>query len=324
MQSGQVNQILEERRNFEESFDNLRSQLEVLQSEKLELSQMIRERESSLQPAQLQPHLQQAMSNNNSAQTGDNSPHMMQQHHFMAFQQNSNNQNQFSDANINSNNDLKRQIDALNRQVYEASKRQESLQMVETNLIEKLDKKELENLELKEGLFEMKQENQMKTEVISKAQKIIERLTSKSESDDNVMKRLNEENESHKREINEKQKVVQMLNEQLNQVQAKQSHNQVVMQDTMAKELEDVRNAVREYQLELANEKSNFMAQVATLETQLNASQEEKELFANETSRREDQARAKVASAEAEVVHMQERLKKQEDLTSEVREELKK
>ena len=80
--------------------------------------------------------------------------------------------------------------------------------MVETNLIEKLDKKELENMELKEGLFEMKQENQMKTEVISKAQKIIERLTSKSESDDNVMKRLNEDNESHKREINEKQKVV--------------------------------------------------------------------------------------------------------------------
>ena len=45
------------------------------------------------------------------------------------------------------------------------------------------------------------------------------------------------------------------------------------MQDTMAKELEDVRNAVREYQLELANEKSNYMAQIASLETQLNASQ---------------------------------------------------
>lgn len=31
--------------------------------------------------------------------------------------------------------------------------------MVETNLLEKLDKKELENLELRDGLFEMKQEN---------------------------------------------------------------------------------------------------------------------------------------------------------------------
>ena len=44
----------------------------------------------------------------------------------------------------------------------------------------------------------------MKTEVISKAQKIIERLTSKSESDENVMKRLNEDNEGLKREMNEK------------------------------------------------------------------------------------------------------------------------
>ena len=52
--------------------------------------------------------------------------------------------------------------------------------MVEANLIEKLDKKELENLELKEGLLEVKQENEMKAEVISKAQKIIERLTAKS------------------------------------------------------------------------------------------------------------------------------------------------
>ena len=43
--------------------------------------------------------------------------------------------------------------------------------MVETNLLEKLDRKELENLELKDGFFELKQENQMKSEVISKAQK---------------------------------------------------------------------------------------------------------------------------------------------------------
>lgn len=48
----------------------------------------------------------------------------------------------------------------------------------------------------------------MKAEVIAKAQKIIERLTSKSESDENIMKRLNEESENHKREVNEKQKVV--------------------------------------------------------------------------------------------------------------------
>lgn len=41
--------------------------------------------------------------------------------------------------------------------------------MVESNLIEKLDRKELENLELKEGLCELKQENQLKSDVITKA-----------------------------------------------------------------------------------------------------------------------------------------------------------
>ena len=74
----------------------------------------------------------------------------------------------------------------------------------------------------------------MKSEVISKAQKIIQRLTGKSESDENVLKRLNEENDQHKQELSEKQKVIQMLNEQLGQVSAKQSHDHVLMQETMA------------------------------------------------------------------------------------------
>ena len=80
--------------------------------------------------------------------------------------------------------------------------------MVETNLLEKLDRKELENLELKDGFFELKQENQMKSEVISKAQKIIEKLTYKSESDEKIMKRLNDEGEGLKREIFEKNKML--------------------------------------------------------------------------------------------------------------------
>jgi hypothetical protein len=92
--------------------------------------------------------------------------------------------------------------------VYEATKRSESLQMVETNLLEKLDRKELENLELKDGFFELKQENQMKSDVISKAQKIIEKLTSKSDSDEKIMKRLNDECEGFKRDISEKNKML--------------------------------------------------------------------------------------------------------------------
>ena len=85
--------------------------------------------------------------------------------------------------------------------------------MVETTLLEKLDRKELENLELKEGLLELKQENQMKGDVIAKAQKIIERLTSKSDSDESVLKRMNDDNERAKREGVEAQRVIHLLNE---------------------------------------------------------------------------------------------------------------
>jgi len=53
----------------------------------------------------------------------------------------------------------------------------------------------------------------MKGEVIAKAQKIIERLTAKSDSDERVLHRLNEESECYKRELGEKQKVVSMLND---------------------------------------------------------------------------------------------------------------
>ena len=47
-----MSQFLEERRNIDESFENLRSQFEVLQSEKLELSQMVRDRENAMGPMQ--------------------------------------------------------------------------------------------------------------------------------------------------------------------------------------------------------------------------------------------------------------------------------
>ena len=50
-------------------------------------------------------------------------------------------------------------------------------------------------MDLKEGLSEVSKENEMKSDVISKAQKIIERLTLKSGSDDNVLHRLNDEKE---------------------------------------------------------------------------------------------------------------------------------
>ena len=49
-QNNQISQFLEERRTFEDSFNQLRSQFELLSAEKLELSQLVRERESALGP----------------------------------------------------------------------------------------------------------------------------------------------------------------------------------------------------------------------------------------------------------------------------------
>ena len=117
---------------------------------------MIRERESSLAPNLLQ----QAMLGNQSAQQIP--PLQQTQSSIRSYQQPAfiqrSHSNNFS-ASSGMRNELKQQIESLNRQAYEASKRQESLKAVETNLLEKLDRKELENLELKEGLFELKQEN---------------------------------------------------------------------------------------------------------------------------------------------------------------------
>ena len=44
----------------------------------------------------------------------------------------------------------------------------------------------------------------MKGDVIAKAQKIIERISAKSETDELTLKKLNEEKASHKREVGEK------------------------------------------------------------------------------------------------------------------------
>ena len=102
--------------------------------------------------------------------------------------------------------------------------------------------------------------------MIAKAQKIIEKLTVKSDSDERVMKRLSDECDGYKREIGEKQRAIKDLSEQLKEVSAKNSHDHTLMQQTMSKELEEVRNAVQEYQTELGTEKSNYMQNVANLE----------------------------------------------------------
>ena len=47
----------------------------------------------------------------------------------------------------------------MKRQIFDATKKQESLQVVESTLLEKLDKKELEVIEIRETMLEAKHEN---------------------------------------------------------------------------------------------------------------------------------------------------------------------
>lgn len=47
----------------------------------------------------------------------------------------------------------------MKRQIFDATKKQESLQVVENTLLEKLDKKELEVIEIRETMLEAKHEN---------------------------------------------------------------------------------------------------------------------------------------------------------------------
>lgn len=104
----QVSHYVEERRNFEESFENLRSQLEILQSEKLELSQMVKDRESSLHPMQLQ-HAMFGNQSHNGAEMNQTATNPLQTPFNLS-------------ASFNRQ-ELQKQIETLNKQVFEATKK---------------------------------------------------------------------------------------------------------------------------------------------------------------------------------------------------------
>jgi hypothetical protein len=76
---------------------------------------------------------------------------------------------------------MQKQIENLNRHVFNTTKNQESLEQVETTLLLKLDKKEAENYQLKKLMESLKVELELKTEGCLKAQKIIQRLSEKSD-----------------------------------------------------------------------------------------------------------------------------------------------
>ena len=127
-----------------------------------------------------------------------------------------------------------------------------------------------------------------------------------------IMKRLNDEGEGLKREIFEKNKMLSQVNDQLKEVQAKNNHDHTLMQHTMTQELEEVRSAVREYQLELGSEKSKFMAEVASLELQLSQKESEKERLIHETQLLQEEVKKKTETAEQTIHAIKNQLQEEE------------
>lgn len=196
---------------------------------------------------------------------------------------------------------MQRQIENLNRQVFESTKNQENLKAVENTLLEKLDKKELENLELKQAVNDMQSQVQLKGDVITKAQKIIERLSQKSDQDEMLMRTLNEEKESLRKSHNEVERQCKGLRLQLTEVQNTQVTQSRKMGEAMGKELNEVREALREYQVELETEKSNFSQQVHSLHGQL-------QLKAQKLDEIEKEATQSQMKAQQQIVDYKERV----------------
>ena len=249
-----VGRVIDEKKSLEESFANLRQQLDILQSEKFELSQLLRDRESTLltQQTNYQSNYQALVTKSESQQV--------------------------ESSGLKS--ELQRQIADLNRQIYESHKHHENLEEVERNLIEKLDHKEEENYDLKSQVDELKTQLDIKAEAISKAQKIIERLNHKSGSDDGVVKQAYEQSEQLKKEVSEKQKVIQGLHQQLEEAKQKTLFNQTQIGESMNQELSELRKTFKEYQLDMENEKIRFSHEINNMQDLLRDTEQERDQIA--------------------------------------------
>ena len=294
IQSQQVSQFLDDRKHLEESFEHLRQQHEALGHEKLELSNIIKDREQQLATQNLSMQNTQHL-------MGGNSPHMTAStqaqtgsNHIMAFN---------PQSSINRT-ELHKQIDMLNRQVFDHAKRYDSLKQVENTLLDKLDKRELENIELTDALQGYKEQVQLKGDVISKAQVIIQKLTSKSEQDDTIMSKLNDENNNLKADSSQKQKTINDLHNQLDEIRNKQSVAATQMNDYMGKELDEMRQSLREYQHELNSEKSKYHDQINGLHEQLGQKQLEVDRLQQDLQNNLDDMASKLRAKDGEIDEM--------------------
>ncbi len=112
-------------------------------------------------------------------------------------------------------NELQKQIEHLNRQVLGATKNAQSLEQVEAQLLVKLDRKEAENYQLRKHVTEMREEIDLKSDACAKAQKIIQRLSEKSDQDEALLQRLQQEERSLREQLQQKSAQMQELTDKL-------------------------------------------------------------------------------------------------------------
>ena len=82
-----------------------------------------------------------------------------------------------------------------------------------------------------------------------------------------------------------------------------------MMHETMSRELEEVRNAVREYQLELGSEKQNYHQRLTSLQEELHRMSLDNQQLREAAEARESQMQAEAESSGKLVVELQEKLK---------------
>ena len=110
---------------------------------------------------------------------------------------------------------------------------------------------------------------EVKTDAISKAQQIIQKFSEKSDQDDNAINALGQDKTRLKNEINLHKKSIAELQQQLKDVGEKVQDDQAQLNEHLQKELTELREALRSYQLEYEAEKRIFHGKVGELTQEL-------------------------------------------------------
>ena len=175
---------------------------------------------------------------------------------------------------------------------------------------------------LKDALEGLKQQVDIKGDVITKAQAIIQKLTTKSEQDESIMEKLSGEVGDLRQEVSSKQRAISDLHSQLEEIRNKQSVAATQMNDYMGKELDEMRQSLREYQLELNSEKKKYHDQINGLHEQLGQKQLEIDRLQQDLQINLDETAGKLRTKDEQISEAIDNLRREKDTAKDAEEEL--